>query len=83
MCASRPFRIPIFRDFRPVFYAVSLVSSNYYPWAYLVAEWGHFPFGPAYSADYPGRFRLWRHDASNIPLSPGHSRLLEAVATFG
>jgi len=40
--------MPIFRDFRVVLYAVPLVSSGYHVAHEYVAEWEHFPFGPAY-----------------------------------
>ena len=43
-----PFRVPIFCDLRSALYAASLASSGYHVRAYYVAEWGRFPFGPAY-----------------------------------
>lgn len=71
--------MPIFRDFRVALYAVSLVSSGYHVAVEYVAEWGHFPFGPAYQPVW----QVLTHDASDIPSSPTHSHLLGAVAAFG
>jgi len=49
----------IFRDFRTMLYAVSLASSGYHVRRYYVAEWGHFPFGPAYQPVW----QVLTHDA--------------------
>ena len=69
----------IFRDVRVVLYAVSLVSDGYHVSHEYVAEWRHFPFGPAYQPVW----QVLTDDASHIPSSPTHSHLLEAVAAFG
>ena len=81
------FRMSIFRHFRVVLYAVSLVSSGYPVTPEHGAEWGHFPFGPACQplgqVLMPILPKAQAHDASNIPSSPTHSHLLGAVAAFG
>ena len=77
--ATLPGCRPSLRDFRVVLYAVSHVSSENHVTLEYVAEWGHFPFGPASQPFW----QVLTHDASNIPSLPTHSHLLGAVAACG
>ena len=69
-----PFHVSIFRDLRTMLYAVSLVSSGYHVPHYYVAEWRHFPFGPAYQPVW----QVLTHDAY-----ASSSKILSLVTCLG